>query len=99
MNLLPKTPFHSVVTINFAPLDLEGDPPKPPIGATITFVQHVVPYYRPFKRPVNHLKYIKNFDLDAHVQVFKVAIKANGETIDEEIVNLFNFMLRDNASN
>jgi hypothetical protein len=30
--------------------------------------------------------------------VFKVAIKANGETIDEEITNLFNFMLENNAS-
>ncbi len=99
MNLLPKTPFHSVVITKFVPLDLEGDPPEPPRGATIAFVQHVVPYYRPFRRPLNHPKYKKNFDSNVHVRVFKVAIKANGETIDEEIANLFNFMLRDNASN
>ncbi len=48
---------------------------------------------------MNHPKYKKNFDLDAHVRVFKVAMKANGEMIDEEIANLFNFMLRDNTSN
>ncbi len=99
MNLLPKTPFHNVVTTKFVPLDLEGDPPKPPRGAIITFVQHVVLYSRPFKRPLNHPKYKKNIDSNAHVQVFKVATKANGEMIDEEIANLFNFMLRDNTSN
>ncbi len=49
MNLLPKTPFHNVVTIKFVPPDLGGDPPKPPRGVIVKFVQHVIPYYRPFK--------------------------------------------------
>jgi hypothetical protein len=38
VNLLPKTPFNNVVTTKFIPLDLGGDPLKPPRGATITFV-------------------------------------------------------------
>jgi hypothetical protein len=35
--------------------------------------------------------------MNIHVQVFKVVIKINGEIIDEEIANLFNFTLKDNA--
>jgi hypothetical protein len=38
---------------------------------------------------------VKDSDLDAHVRVFKIAIKANGETYDAEIVNLFSFTLKD----
>jgi hypothetical protein len=35
--------------------------------------------------------------MDAHVQIFKAAIKVNYETVDEEITNMFNFTLKDNA--
>jgi hypothetical protein len=56
MNLLPKTPFHNVVTIKFVPPNLGGDPPKPPRGVIVTFGQDVVPYYRPFKRSLNYFK-------------------------------------------
>jgi len=44
---------------------------------------------------LNYLEYVKDSNLDAHVRVFKVAIKANGETDDVEIVNLFNFTFKD----
>jgi hypothetical protein len=37
------------------------------------------------KRPLNYLEYKKDYDLDAHVQVFKAIIKINNETVDEEI--------------
>jgi hypothetical protein len=50
-------------------------------------------------KPLNYLEYKKNFDLDVHVWIFKATIKANGEMVDEEIANLFNFTLRDNTSN
>jgi hypothetical protein len=46
---------------------------------------------------LKYLEYKKNNNLDAHVWVFKAAIKVNGETIDEKITNLFNFMLKDNG--
>ncbi len=36
MNLLPKTPFHNVLTIKSIPLNPRGVPPKPPGSATIT---------------------------------------------------------------
>jgi len=41
---------------------------------------------------------VTDFDLDVHAKVFKVANRANGETNDVEIVNLFNFTLTDNVS-
>jgi hypothetical protein len=46
---------------------------------------------------LKYLEYKKNNNLDVDVWVFKATIKVNGETIDEEITNLFNFMLKDNA--
>ncbi len=97
VKLISKTLFHSIVTTKSIPLDLGCDPPKPPRGATIAYVQHVVPYYRPSKRPLNYLKYKKDFDSNVCVQVFKAVMKVNGETMNEEITNLFTFMLRDNA--
>jgi hypothetical protein len=38
---------------------------------------------------------VKDSDLDANVKVFKVAIRANGETEDSKIINLFRFTLKD----
>jgi hypothetical protein len=40
---------------------------------------------------------LKIFDPNAHVRVFKVAIRSNSETDDAKIVNMFNFTLRDNV--
>ncbi len=99
MNLLLKTPFHSIVTTKFVPPNLRGDPPKPPKGATTKVVQPIIPYHRPFMRPLNYPKYKKDYDPNVHVQVFKATIKVDDETIDEEITNLFNFTLRDNTCN
>ncbi len=41
----------------------------------------------------------KDFDLDAHVRVFKVTIKANSETNDAKIVNMFNFTFKNIVTN
>jgi hypothetical protein len=54
-----------------------------------------LPPNKPYCWPLNYLEYVKDSNLDAHVRVFKVAIKANGETDDVEIVNLFNFTFKD----
>jgi hypothetical protein len=54
-----------------------------------------LPPNMPFHQPFNYLEYVKDFDLDAHVKVFKVAIIANGEIDDAYILNLFNFTLKD----
>jgi hypothetical protein len=36
--------------------------------------------------------------MDVHVWIFEATIKTNGETLDEEITNLFNFTFKGNAS-
>jgi hypothetical protein len=96
VNLLIRTPFHNIITIKSIPPNL-GNPPKPLGGATTTVVQLVVPYFRPFRRPLNYPKCMKDFDPDVHVRIFKAIIKANDEIIDEEIASLFNFVLKDNT--
>jgi hypothetical protein len=87
----------SVVTIKWLPPDPRKDPPKPPRGVTITSMQPALLYFRPFNTPLNYLKYKKDFDPDVHVRIFKTIIKFNNEMINEQIVNLFNFTIRNNA--
>jgi hypothetical protein len=41
---------------------------------------------------------VKDSNFDVHVRVFKVAIRANGETKNAKIVNMFSFTLRDIVS-
>ncbi len=45
--------------------------------------------YQKFQYPT----YVKDTDLDAHIKVFKKAIRANGETMEIDIINLFGFTL------
>jgi hypothetical protein len=40
--------------------------------------------------------YVKDIYLNDHIKVFKKVIKANGETLETNIINLFGFTLRDN---
>jgi hypothetical protein len=47
------------------PMENLGRPPLPP--------------NRPYHQPLNYLEYVKEFDLDVHVKVYKVAITTNGE--------------------
>jgi hypothetical protein len=54
-----------------------------------------LPLSKPYHRPLNYLEYVKDSDPDAHVRVFKASIRANSETNDAEIVNMFNFTLKD----
>jgi len=67
VKFISKTPFHNIVIIKLVPLDLGCDPPKPPRGATITYMQPVVPYFRPSRRPLNYPEYKKDFDSDVCV--------------------------------
>ncbi len=67
LNLISKTPFHNVITTKLVPLDLRGNPSKLTIGATIASMQLVIPYSKPFRRPLNYLEYKKDFNLDVHV--------------------------------
>jgi hypothetical protein len=39
--------------------------------------------------------YVKYTDPDAHIKVLKKAIKANGETMEADVINLFGFTFID----
>jgi hypothetical protein len=58
-----------------------------------------LPPSKPYHRPFNYLEYVKDFDPNAQVKVFKVAIRTNNEIDDAKIVNLLSFTLRDTMSN
>jgi hypothetical protein len=47
---------------------------------------------------LQYLTFIKDIDPDAHIRVFKKAMKVNGETIESNTINLFGFIFRDNIS-
>jgi hypothetical protein len=44
------------------------------------------------------LTYVENIDLNAHIRMFKKAIKANGETVEADIINLYGFTFKDDIS-
>jgi hypothetical protein len=89
---------HAIVITTLVPPHLRGNPPKPLRGATIAFVQLVISYFRPYMRPLKYHEYKKGSYMDVHIKKFIVTIKANGEMINEEITNMFNIKLKDNAS-
>jgi len=37
--------------------------------------------------------YVKDTNSDAHIRIFKKVIKANGETMEVDIINMFGFTL------
>jgi hypothetical protein len=86
-------------------LDLVGggsNPPRPPRYFGLPMVdpnRPPLPPNKPYHQPLNYPKYVKDSNPNAHVRVFKVAIKENSEIVDVEIVNLFNFTLKDTMSN
>jgi hypothetical protein len=42
--------------------------------------------------------YVKDTNLDVHIQIFKKAIKTEDKKINEDIINLFGFMFKENIS-
>ncbi len=63
------------------------DPNRPPL-----------PPSKPYRQLLNYLEYVKNSNQDAHVKNFKATIRTNGETKDENFVNLLNITLRNTLS-
>ncbi len=51
------------------------NPSRPPLPPNI-----------PYCPPLNYLKYVKDFDPDVHVKVFKATIRVNGEAKDAKII-------------
>jgi hypothetical protein len=64
------------------------NPSKPPL-----------PPNRSYHQPFNYHEYVKDFDLDVHLRVFKVVIRANSEIDDAKVVNMFSFTFKDIMSN
>jgi hypothetical protein len=55
-------------------------------------VQHVLePTTKLPYRKLQYPTYVKNTYSEAHIRVFKKAIKANGETMEVDIINMFGF--------
>ncbi len=84
----------------------DGSSPPRPLGPPRYFGLPMVnlgkpplPPNRPYHWPFNYLENVKDFDPNAHVKMFKVAIITNSEMNDAEIVNLFSFTFRDIMSN
>jgi len=85
VNLLSITLFHNVVTTKFVPVNPKGDLLELLGGDIVATVQPIIPYSRPFKRPLKYLEYKKVSNLEAHVRVFKANVKVNDKMVDEEI--------------
>ncbi len=47
---------------------------------------------------LQHPTYVKDTDPKAHIKVFKSEKKTNGEMVESDIINLFDFTLRDSIS-
>jgi hypothetical protein len=58
-----------------------------------------LPPNRPYCRPLNYPKYVKDSNPNVLVKVFKATIRVNSETNDAKIVNIFNFTFRNTMSN
>jgi hypothetical protein len=62
------------------------------------------PVVQPIPKPITKLPYMKlqyptyvqDTNPDAHIRVFKKAIKASDETMEANIINLFGFTVKDN---
>jgi len=91
---------------------LRGLPPNPRVGfyGSQAFNPRIFmpPWYQPILvqfEPTNNLPYqklqypiyVKNTNPNTHIRVFKKAIKANGETMEADIINLF-FLLYETTS-
>jgi len=50
------------------------------------------------KVPLKYPNYKKHVNLNAHIKMFNFAMKVNGKTSGEYIINAFRYMLRDTPS-
>jgi hypothetical protein len=51
----------------------------------------------PYKK-LQYPTYVKDTDPNVHIIMFEKAIKANGEIVEVDIINLFGFTLKDSIS-
>jgi hypothetical protein len=103
VNLHKDIPRKANIIFTSQPSDLRGggsNPPWPPRLPRYFRLPMVnpskppLPPNRPYCRPLNYPKYVNDYNPYVHVKVFKATIKANSETNDREIVNLFKFTFK-----
>jgi hypothetical protein len=63
---------------------------QPPVVQHVSEPTTKLPY-----RKLQYPTYVKNTNLDAHIKMFKKAIKTNGEIVEIDIINLLGFTLKD----
>jgi hypothetical protein len=71
---------------------------KPFVVTTQIFDQINGHYVRPNRVALKYLDFKKYVDLDAHVRMFNFVVKANVETFEDYIINMFGYMLKNMAS-
>jgi hypothetical protein len=64
---------------------------QPPIVQLVAKLTTKLPY-----KKLRYPTYVIDIDSNAHIKVFKKAIKTNGETMESNIINLFGFILMNN---
>ncbi len=98
--MITKGPTIMMFVSTMLPLDPRGQPLLFQGGFARVARISILPTTQLYRRPFNYPKYKKDFNPDACVRVFKASIKANGDLmVNEEITNLSNFTLKNNASN
>jgi hypothetical protein len=60
------------------------------------YPQYVAPIRPPTRKHLLYSTYVKDTYHDVHIRVFKKVIKANGEIVNENIINFLGFTLRNN---
>jgi hypothetical protein len=50
---------------------------------------------KPYRSTLKYQNYKKDVDPNVHVRMFQVVVKANGETLQEFIINTFNYTLKE----
>lgn len=60
----------------------------------MTPLDFIVQIKLPTREHLPYLSYVKDANMDVHIQMFKKTIKANREIINVDIINLFEFTLK-----
>ncbi len=74
------------------------NPPRPPTYIGLLLVhpsRPPLPLNKSYHWPFNYLEYVKDFDPNTHVGVFKADFRTNNETNDARMIYMFSFTLKD----
>jgi hypothetical protein len=97
-----QPPMNSMATGRYRNVNVvnpKGGYQKPFIVIIPIFYHRIGHYVRPNKVTLKYFDFKKDVDPYVHVKVFNFEVKANAETSEEYIINMFNYMLKDTTSN